>query len=227
LFFAWNRHDHFRRIDKSMLIKGLLWIHVLMLGGAVLFASEEILVKADGTRIIIFDDGTWKPYVRPETGAPPSVKTVLTCGDLIQTVTDKMTGATYIAAQRPIEISADNKTGFTLSLRAGQEGGPVMNIKVFGMGGCMDENARINCLFDDGERMEFQADNKFNCDGDVSILFGGIHGKKDQLAKLSTTKLTALRVWGSKGFLERDLTADNAARVLETLKCLQKKPEEK
>jgi hypothetical protein len=208
-------------------MKGTFLFSILMLSGAALFSSEEILVKADGTKIIIFDDGTWKPYVQQETGAMPSVKAAMTCKDLIQTVTDKMTGAKYIAAIKPIEISTDSKTGFTVSLLIGKDGGPIMDIKVFGMGGCMDENAKINCLFEDGDRMEILANNKFNCDGDVSVHFGGIYGKNDQLAKLSNTKLTALRVWGSKGFQERDLTPDNAARVVETLRCLQKKPGEK
>ncbi len=183
----------------------------------MLFANEYA-TSDSGKKVILYDNGTWKEFLTelvPDSSSSP-------CDQWLKTETDKMTGDVIVGIREPIIISDDGmKTGLGISLlRPSNEKGLIFTITASGAGNCIDTGSKINILFRDKTRMELTTDSKFNCEGRATVYFGGIFGRKKELVMLAAKPVETIRVWTSKGFVEKDLTQDQSNALFNSIKCL-------
>jgi hypothetical protein len=85
---------------------------------------------------------------------------------------------------------------------------------------CAEKGAMIYVLFRNGERLEFTNNNSFNCDGQVSIYFGEMFGRKKQLRKLIEQPIEALRVVGVKESFDQELSEEDANKLKGSFSCM-------
>jgi len=192
----------------------------------ILFAfyvyAQQTATLSNGDKIQVFNDGTWKPF------SDSSIVNVAqpfdsSCEALILHEEDKMTGKKFAIAKEPIIVSKNDDKALVISLQTPylkSDNNIIMAIKVFGGGGCIDENEKIQILFHDGSRMELRTDNKFNCDAKATVYFGGVFGKKAELRELLQKKISAMRVWTRNSYVEENFSDDNSKIFLYTLRCL-------
>ena len=182
------------------------------------FGQTEEATTKSGKKVILNPDGTWK-YAEEKkkvTTTDPS-----DCSNYIETTEDKMTGRKTTAAKSSIVVSTDGgKKGLGILLMLSEKGTIIMSISAVGAGHCIDEGDKINILFADGSKLELASDGKFNCQGDATVYFGGVFGKKKQLEELKSKKIQTMRVWTSDGFVEKDFTSDNSQEFFQTINCL-------
>ncbi|TAL57644.1 MAG: hypothetical protein EPN85_13615 [Bacteroidetes bacterium] len=186
----------------------------------IAFGQTQNATTESGKKVSLFPDGTWKyAEVKKDTAKKNSSD----CNDWIETVTDKVDGTTSTSSKSKIIVSTDGgKKGFGIYMMNGTSGGLILVIQAVGAGGCIDEGAKINILFDDGSRLELRSDGKFNCKGNATVYFGGSFGKKKELNELKTKKISTMRVWTSDSYVEKDFTQDNKDEFINVINCLQK-----
>lgn len=149
-------------------------------------------------------------------------KDTSSCADYIETSTDKMTGKQSTYGNR-VTVSGDGgKTGLSLFLLNGINGALILSIQAVGAGNCIDKGDKINILFKDGSKLELYSDGKFNCDGNATVYFGGVFGKKTVLNQLKEKKINTMRVWTNNSYVEEDFSEDNGNDFYHTINCLTK-----
>ena len=115
-----------------------------------------------------------------------------TACDLIEGVTDKMTGDIRWGSTEKIIVSEDlGKAGFGIlcMIPASNKKALIISIGGFGEGfNCVDENDKMNILFRDGTRLELGHMGDSNCKGKFSLYFGDHFGKMDELELLKERK---------------------------------------
>jgi len=133
-----------------------------------------------------------------------------------------MTGQTITSSKEYLVISDDGgKTGFRIDCLKGSDLNIIiMSIKAVGAGSCIDDNDKVNILFRDGSKLELSNDNKFNCDAEFTLYFGGVFGKKKQLNELITKEIETMRVWTSRGHVQGDFSSKKSKILMNTLRCL-------
>jgi len=186
----------------------------------VAFGQTQEATTADGKKVILNSDGTWKyAEVENDTAKVNSSD----CSNWIATETDKVSGNTSTAAKNTLIVSTDGgKTGFGIFMMQSSKGGLILVIRAVGAGSCIDEGAKINILFTDGSRLELASEGDFNCKGKATVYFGGVFGKKKQLEELKTKKIQTMRVWTSDSYVEKDFTTDNQEEFYNVINCLTK-----
>jgi hypothetical protein len=196
-------------------------LSILLITGTMSLLLGQVIeaTTIDGKKVMLNSDGTWK-YVEvlKEAIADPS-----DCSKWITTETDKVTGKTTTASNNMIVVSTDDgKTGLGIYMLIGSTNNLILVIQAVGAGNCIDEGDKINILFTDGTRMELLSEGKFNCEHKATVYFGGVFGKKNQLAQLKTKKIQTMRVWTSDSYVERDFTEDNQLEFSAVINCLMK-----
>lgn len=164
-----------------------------------------------------------------QTEGEPSLKEKLAevnssdCSNWITTETDKVSGNTTTAALNTLVVWTDGgNEGFGIFMMKSSQGGLILSIQAAGAGNCIDKGAKINILFTDGSRLELASDGDFNCKAKATVYFGGVFGKKKQLAELKTKKIQTMRVWTSDSYVEKDFTEDNQSEFYNVINCLTK-----
>ena len=195
--------------------KTILTLLIVLSTISFLHAQTEATTK-DGRKAILYEDGTWKYY----TEAPKVDHVSYECLDLIETITDKMTGQITTSSKKFLEILDDGgETGFIIGCIKGSDF-IIMAIKVVGAGNCIDDDDKANILFRDGSKLELSNDDKFNCDAEFTLYFGGVFGKKKQLNELTTKEIETMRVWTSGGAVQKNFSNEQSKILMNTLKCL-------
>lgn len=201
---------------------------ILLIGVATPPAfGEEIATTADGRRVVLNDDGTWR-YLEEsqagEGGAAAEVPDIdsqdLSCEALIETSVDKMTGNRITAMAEAMIISEDGDTGFAFNVFQGPDNTIVWLVAAKGAGNCVDDDDKVNILFTDGSRLELVNDGDFNCDPNITLYFRGIFGKRDPLNQLRVKTIESMRVWTRGEFLQREIPSGDAERLRMALDCL-------
>lgn len=183
-----------------------------------MFGQIEATTK-EGKKVLLNQDGTWK-YVDNEATERKLPDNPNDCSNWIETHEDKVSGNKTIAAKETLVISEDGgKTGFGIYwMLSGKN--PILSIQAVGAGSCIDEGAKINILFKDGTRAELINNSKFNCDGNATLYFLGVFGKRPQLEQLTSKKIETLRVWTSKSYVEKNFDDYQAETFMRTGKCI-------
>ena len=198
-------------------MRHLFTMTTLLLISLTAFGQIEATTK-EGKKVILNADGTWK-YAEVEV---KETKTSFECGDLIDTKTDKVTGKSTRGVKETIVVSKDGKNGFGFYIFEGSNS-IILSVNVVGGGGCIDDTDKMNILFRDGTRLELINNTKFNCDGDFTLYFGGVFGKKKELEQLRTKEIETMRIWTSKSYVEEDFAPDNSKAFMKSLDCLATK----
>lgn len=184
-----------------------------------IFAQTQEAITSTGKKVILNPDGTWN-YVEVEKDI---ILNPSDCNNWIETVTDKVSGRISTGAKKLLIVSTDDgKTGFGIHMIIMEKGQLILSIQAVGAGSCIDEGDKINLLFTDGSRLELASDGKFNCEGNATVYFGGIFGKKAQLNILKTKKIETMRVWTSDSYVEKDFTEENQNEFFHVINCLIK-----
>lgn len=148
-------------------------------------------------------------------------KVSFTCEDLIQSVTDKVTGKSRTQTAESIFVSSDQETGFSLYLMVTDSKTLVFNISVLSETlRCVDEGDEANILFRDGSRLTLKSAGDFNCEGSFTVYFGDVFGKKKELRQLMEKEIETMRVWGRGKEEEQDFSEEDSKRLLTVFKCL-------
>jgi hypothetical protein len=178
-------------------------------------AQTEATTK-DGKKVILNDDGTWKLAETTAADAPISFD----CADLISINTDKMTGKSTTASKETLIVSEDGgETGFGIYIMD-LSSFFAFNFKVVGAGSCIDDTNRMNVLFRDGTKLDIKNNAKFNCENNFTVYFGGSFGKRKELETFRTLEVETIRIWTSKGFVEKDFSLDQSKQMMKTVDCL-------
>lgn len=191
----------------------------LLIFTSSLFCQIEALTT-DGRKVILQNDGTWT--FADTTSVTDRRLDPNDCSSMIISETDKMTGKTFVSS-RTIVVTDDGKTGFKIFIMRLKEETISLSIGVYGASSCIDEGSKINILFTDGNRIELKTDNKFNCDGDATVYFGGYWGKKKELNMLRYRQIATMRVWTTKSFVQKDFNEENKILFQGGMKCLLNK----
>ena len=75
-------------------------------------------------------------------------------------------------------------------------------------------------LFRNGERLQFKSDNKYNCDNNATLYFGNIEPRINELNKLKSLEIEALRIWTRKGFVQEDFSKENSVDFIKSINCI-------
>lgn len=203
-------------IKLIIMKKNILTFALIVISNFVLLAQKEATTK-DGEKVILKNDGTWI-Y---DTTVVEKGKIDLECSELISTETDKMTDKSTTSARKTLFISKDGgKTGFGIFLMKSSTGFPIFSIQAIGAGNCINEDDKMNVLFRDGTRLELTNDGKFNCKAKFKLYFGDVFGKEEQFEMFRTKEVEIMRVWTTKGYVERDFTIEQSNQLMKTIDCL-------
>lgn len=148
------------------------------------------------------------------------------CNNYVTREYDKMSGDTYLRSKEPLFLTDNRSYSIDIMmlnpLQSTENIDLILIFKVNGAGNCISEENIINVLFEDGERMNIQNTSKMNCDNEFVIYFGSSYNNKDQLYKLRKKRISALRVWTTKGYIQSDLTKNNGITLTSTFDCILK-----
>lgn len=213
-------------------------VAVMLVMSFTAFSQNQIAKTEKGESVILYSDGTWK-YAKDvfkefsestsevdsssnlsKTNAQNSADI---CNEYVERVKDKMTGQTIITGKFFIVSDDMGKTGFGIGTGVVQSSNSIyLRIKPYGASSCIEKDALILILFDDGSKLTLKNEYDFNCDRDVVVYFGGFSGKKRIFDELTTKKIETLRVWTSGGYVQKDFSEENQTTLLNSFRCLQK-----
>ena len=98
----------------------------------------------------------------------------------------------------------------------------IMVIKISGEKSCIETSSTLYFLFTDGSRMHFNSNTQFNCKGEALVYFGVMFGNDLQFKSLKNKKLKAIRVSTSGGYVEKNLSSEEAESFIHSLNCISK-----
>jgi len=199
--------------------------YLLVLALVLSVYGDEVVRRADGSEVILKDDGTWS---RVEVSPAPEQEQVsmdVSCESLIVDSTDPMTGIRSLSYRAPVIVSADGNNGFGILLfkRMGRFTSLIWSTTVVGASSCIAAEAKINILYEDGTRDEVVTNGKFNCDGSATVFFGGVFGKEMILDRLCSKRIKTMRVWTMKSFVQEDFPQGTSTKILRMFQCLRNK----
>jgi len=140
------------------------------------------------------------------------------CSELIKKYEDKVTGEVHRMSKNKIIITDKTKKSVGVIFQF-VEG--IVSIDVVGDGNCIDAEAKIFFLFTDGTRMNLEADNKFNCEGDASFYFGLDFGRHEEIRLLRTKLIETIRIYGYQNKVyQYDFPVKEANLFKDTLGCI-------
>lgn len=201
--------------------------------------TEEATTKS-GKKVILYADGTWKyadetkkPEEKKEkvvVEKPKPMKPVESkitavpenCEELFETIEERKSGITTVRTKNMMILAADNSDKeIDLLVQKNSKGIITLILRVIGAGDCIGDGNRVQIVFEDGSKTELHHDSYPNCNGEISLSFGGNYGKKKQLEELSSKKIKSIKAWTQKSSLEESLSADNQAAFQKAISCLQ------
>ena len=191
-------------------MKKILLIAALFISGTAI--CQTTATTTDGRKVNLKADGTYE-YLKVEQQSTGE------CSKYITEKTDKMTGKTTKSSISLLVSDDGGKTGFAAFTMLSKKT-IILSLTTAGGGSCMEKSPKINVLFTDGTRLEFHADNKFNCEQRATVYFLGGFGKDDEFEQLTTKDIATLRVATSKSFVQKDFTQKQATQFRGMLKCL-------
>lgn len=145
------------------------------------------------------------------------------CSKLILQKTDSA-GNQTTAAHDVVFISDDDKTGLSVYCFLNRSHKVlVVSIQAIGAGECVDKGDRVEFLFANGEALELNNTNDFNCDGSSTLYFGGGLGKKNELNTLASTPIKTMRVWTRDDYVQKELPPSQAEELMKIFRCLMSK----
>lgn len=207
--------------------------------GQLLHAQTEEATTKSGRKVILYTDGTWKYADEPVKAENKPVvaekpkKTIIkpveskvatvpeNCSELFETIEERKSGITTIRTKNMMILTEDNSSKeIDLLLQKNSKGIISLVLHMIGAGDCIGDGNKVNIVYEDGSKTELNHDGFPNCNGEITISFGGNYGKKKQLEDLSLKKIKSIKAWTQKGTIQENLTAENQADFQKAMNCL-------
>lgn len=149
------------------------------------------------------------------------------CKSLFVVTKDKFTKQDYLTGIPHIIENRGKKLTWRMSVDEfrGNPRYPLLTVSVSDPDvlNCIDYNAEIILLLENGKKLEHKNAAKYNCDGMVVFLFPTTGSdSRDGLKRLKTlskTKVSAIRIPFSTGKYDFDLTSEQGKVMLESFQC--------
>lgn len=190
-------------------------------------SAQTEATTADGKIVLLKSDGTWTYKNDSTSSASPSASALITgdCSAFISVQEDRLTGEkTTTSPKDVIIVSKDGKDGLSMywMLIPRRSGGSVLvlALKAYGAG-CIDDASKVNILFRDGTKLTLVHGSKFNCDGDATLYFGSLYGKKKELDLLCTKEIEVMRVWGRDTYIEEVFSEEQSMNLMNSGNCIR------
>lgn len=193
------------------------FIVVFMLTSISAFSQIEA-TTTDGKKVLLNSNGTWS--YKNETSSKTDNLTV--CDSLVEMITDKVSGESYLTMKKSLLISKDEKNGFLVWMSKSKQGNLIIRFKIYGAGSCVEKDTKINILYRDGSRQELNANNDFNCEQTAVVYFGGVFGKTKIQDEFKLKEIETLRIWTSKSYHQEDFTKENSIEFRNLVNCFTK-----
>jgi hypothetical protein len=149
------------------------------------------------------------------------------CKSLFEVVRDKFTKQDYLYGK--IQIVSNNGKTIQWQMSVDEYRGnprcPYLMVTAIqdGVLNCIDFDAEILLLLENGKKISLHNATKYNCDGSVVFLFKTIGSGSKEFIKhlkiLSKTKVEAIRMPFSAGKYDYELTRDQSSVLLTAFQC--------
>jgi hypothetical protein len=162
------------------------------------------------TALCVF--GQKAPAKKKAPGKIPAKKLV-TCEQMLEKVTDKMTDDSYTQSKGSLVIRNGN-SGFNVQLFK-KDGITLLTFDVIenGRKTCLDKNPEIIFLFTDGTKKNQSGFSKFNCNGVTGVGVDTDDILKDKMVE-------TIRITTAKGYVQADFTPLQAKVLFAEINCL-------
>lgn len=193
---------------------------LLITTSARLFAQQEATTTS-GEKVVLYENGTWKYKDKaPDTLSTESnTKDSIDCDLLLPTSVDKVTGKSMHTSDLLIVSKDQGKTGFGFMVAVINDNTIYFYINAVGGDACIDEDAKINILFTDGTRAEFNSNNDFNCDKEASLFMGSLFYNRMYAVMLAQKKVEIMRIRTGDKYVEEEFTAEQAETLRSYFEC--------
>lgn len=141
------------------------------------------------------------------------------CKDYTTSRVDDITGKLIIFSTEKIQL-IDDAGEHEAKMSISRQGFEMIMGIVHTKGECFNTNTRVQVTLDDGKKMMFKSSNPDNCKGLVTLSFGGIYEKMQELMDLANGNITSIKVIGKDGPIEFNLKADKRIKLKSTLDCI-------
>jgi len=150
------------------------------------------------------------------------------CKELIKILQDKMTGD--ITFYAPIWITDNNDENIITIIillivvtpdETDKEIKSLeMNIRIHESIGCIPQDSKVIFLFRDDKRYNAKNTEKFNCNGETNIRFGGYFSETGDLLKaLRTEQIEAMRIYTVRDHIDVELAESQSENIRMLIDC--------
>lgn len=177
--------------------------------------SQETLVRTNGQKIIINENGTWnyqKSTLKTDNND---------CAKYIKTSINPETGLINVSAINQLTLSKDKgKTGLSIVLMNTKDNTTtIVSIKTIETN-CIIEKTKIAIIFSDGSSSQITSNGSYNCEGRTTLYFGGLFGGNENLQQLATKDINTIMIATETGVISYKFSNHEAEIVKNTLNCL-------
>jgi hypothetical protein len=190
--------------------------------GAGAIAGNSVTIVEDTTTMAPVNTTPVDSVKKVAVVPPPKPKPPpdLSCSALVNIQRD-LSGEKYVALSKEIYLS-DDKTGFKFVLRKTKKSPVTWTTTILQSGYCLEEEAKIFIIFQNGGRIQIPGDGKANCNGTYELMFGGESGKEEILETLKTTPIMGIRLDTKKGPVNQELSEEAKLRFQAAVGCMPK-----
>lgn len=177
--------------------------------------SQETLVRANGQKITINENGTWK-YQNSTLKTDEN-----DCAKYIKTSVNPETGLINASAIKQLTLSKDNgETGLSIVLMNTKDNTTtIFSIKTIDIN-CIYDKTKIAIVFSDGSSSQITSNGSYNCEGRTTLYFGGVFGGKENLQQLASKDINTIMIATETGIVSYEFNENEAQIIKNTLNCL-------
>lgn len=141
------------------------------------------------------------------------------CEDYTTSRVDDITGTLIYFSTEKLQLM-DEAGQHEVKMSISRQGYEMIMGIVHSKGECFNTNTRVQVTLDGGKKMMFKSSNPDNCKGLVTLSFGGIYEKMQELMDLANGNITSIKIIGKDGPLVYNLNADKQIKLKSTLDCI-------
>jgi len=191
--------------------------YLVMILVMFLFTESQGQLRAtteSGDVVLLKDDGKWEYLVDDSTSVVE-----YSCENVMKVTVDKVSGKSFRSMRGRVICSDDSENGLSFMMTKGSSS-LILCIRAFGSGSCIGEDQKVNFLLEGDVRLTLKHDSDFNCKNKFLLYFGGVFGKRKELALFQSKLIKTVRVWTTDGYVEEDLSEDQARKLRKAFECI-------
>ena len=130
------------------------------------------------------------------------------------------TNGFFLISKKPIMVTADNKSGWNVSVMFNADCRLEVSLHGFGLWPvCVEPGSRILITFADGTWLEKENNGEKNCYGDVKFSF---NSGSDNVDDIRTKKIHSIKIEMPEGVFEKVFSAANGNDLYDVINCIPK-----